>query len=66
MKNKEKLYIAQEDLFRHGNAGSSLISRVRDREVDIIKVNGIKTIIANGKGISLYNRAGLDKRPLSG
>lgn len=66
MKNKEKLYIAQEDLYRLGNAGSSLISRVRGREVDIIEINGIKTIIANNKGISLYNRAGLDKMPLSG
>jgi hypothetical protein len=66
MSNKEKLYIAQEDLYRLGNAGSSMITRVRDREVDTIEVNGIKTIIANGKGISLYNKAGLEKIPLSG
>lgn len=66
MRTKEKLYISQEDLYRLGNAGSSLISRVRGREVDIIEVNGLKTVIANGKGISLYNRAGLDKMPLTG
>jgi len=66
MSNNEKLYIAKEDLYRLGNAGSSLISRVREREVDIIEINGNKTIVANGKGISLYNRAGLEKIPLSG
>jgi hypothetical protein len=66
MHNQEKLYIAQEDLYRLGNAGSSLISRVRVREVDVMEVNGIKRVIANGKGISLYNKAGLDKMPLSG
>ena len=42
MHNQEKLYIAQEDLYRLGNAGSSLISRVRVREVDVMEVNGIK------------------------
>jgi hypothetical protein len=31
-----------------------------------MEVNGIKRVIANGKGISLYNKAGLDKMPLSG
>jgi hypothetical protein len=66
MHNQEKLYIAQEDLYRLGNAGSSLISRVRVREVDVMEVDGIKRVIANGKGISLYNKAGLDKMPLSG
>lgn len=66
MVNKEKLYIAQQDLYRLGNANSSLISRVREREVDIHELNGIKTIISNGKGISLYSKAGLDKMPLSG
>ena len=66
MSNKEKLYIAQEDLFRLGNSVSSLISRIRDREIDIHEINGIKTVIANGKGISLYNKTGLDKIPLSG
>lgn len=66
MKNNEKLYIAPEDLYRLGNAASSLISRVRAREVDTHELNGIKSIVANGKGISLYNRSGLDKVPLSG
>ena len=66
MNTKEKLYIAPEDLYRLGNSSSSLISRVRDREVDTIEMNGITSVIANGKGISLYNKAGLEKIPLSG
>ena len=66
MNANEMLYITPQELFRLGNANSSLISRVRDREIDTNDLNGIKTVVANGKGISLYNKAGLDKIPLSG
>lgn len=62
----ENLYITKEDLYRTGNASSSLISRIRDREIDTIEVNNLKNVVANGKGISLYNKTGLDKVPLSG
>jgi hypothetical protein len=49
MSNNETLYIASEDLYRLGNAGSSLISRVRAGEIDINELNGIKVVVANGK-----------------
>lgn len=66
MSRKEKLYLTQEDLFRIGNATSSKLSEVRQGEVKTIDVNGIKTIVANDKGVSLYNKQGLEDAPLSG
>ena len=60
MANNEKLYIAQEDLYRFGNSASSRISKVRPREITTINVNGIETIVANGHGVSLFNKEGLD------
>lgn len=32
----------------------------------MVELDGIKMIIANGKGISLYNKVGLDLIPLKG
>jgi hypothetical protein len=66
MNAKEILYIAQEDLYRVGNAASSLISRLRDFEVDTYEVNGVTMVTSNDKGISLYNKVGIDKIPLAG
>lgn len=62
----ENLYIAPEDLYRIGNASSPLLTKVRQADYDLIDMNGIAMIVANGKGASLYNKAGLDKAPLSG
>jgi len=66
MKTNEVIYLSPETLYRLGNSSSPLLTRVRPGEVDIIEVNGIKMIVANGKGISLYNKVGLDLAPLSG
>ena len=65
MKN-ENLYISQEDLFRLGNGTSSRISDVKPREISTTTINGIETVVADGRGISLYNKEGLDKAPLTG
>ena len=59
--NKEMLYIAKEDLYRFGNSTSARISKVRPREIQTIEVNGIVSIVANGAGVSLFNKDGLDK-----
>lgn len=66
MRQNEKLYLVPEDLYRLGNATSPLLSRIRPGEIDLVEVDGIKMIIANGKGISLYNKVGLDLMPLKG
>lgn len=66
MSNKEKLYMTQEDLYRIGNSSSSKLPEVRSGEITIVDLNGINTIVANDKGVSLYNKQGLDDAPLSG
>ena len=66
MGQNEKLYLVPEDLYRLGNATSPLLSRIRPGEIDLVEVDGIRMIIANGKGISLYNKVGLDLVPLKG
>lgn len=66
MKPNEKIYLSSESLYRLGNASSPLLTRIRPKEVDITEINGINIIIANNKGVSLYNKTGLDLAPLTG
>ncbi len=66
MANNEKLYISQEDLYRVGNSTSPQMSKLRSGEITIRELNGIKMIVADGKGVSLYNKDGLEKSELSG
>jgi len=66
MKQNEAVYLSPETLYRIGNGSSPLLTKVRPREIDTIDVNGITHIVANGKGISLYNKRGLDLAPLTG
>lgn len=66
MKSSEKIYLAPEMLYRIGNGSSPLLTKVRPGEVDTIDVNGVTQIIANGKGISLYNESGLKLAPVTG
>lgn len=62
----EKLYLTQEDLYRFGNSTSSRLTKVRPTEIDTMEINGILTVIANNKGVSLFNKEGLDKTHLTG
>lgn len=55
-----------EDVFRLGNADSSRLSHVRPRDVDTMTVNGIAMVIANGKGISVFDREGINESPMTG
>ena len=66
MIKNEKLYLAQEDLYRIGNSSSPLLTKIRSGEITITELNGVKVIVADGKGVSLYNRAGLERSSLSG
>ncbi len=63
---QEKIYLSPETLYRIGNGSSPLLTKVRPGEMDTIEVNGVTQIIANGKGISLYNEKGLNLAPLTG
>lgn len=66
MHANEALYLAPETLYRIGNATSPLLTKIRPGELDIVEMNGVNLIVANGKGISLYNKTGLDLAQLSG
>lgn len=59
-------FIIPEEVFRLGNSTSPKLSNVRARDVDTMDVNGIKVIVANGKGISVFDRAGISESPMSG
>jgi len=62
----KEFYILPEELFRLGNSTSPRLSNVRSRDVDTIDINGIKVIIANGKGISVFDKFGINESPMSG
>lgn len=62
----QEFYILPEELFRLGNSTSSKLSNVRSRDVDTTEINGICVILANGKGISVFDRAGINNSPMNG
>lgn len=62
----ENLYLTQEDLYRFGNATSSRLTRLRVGEITTTDRNGITMIIANEKGVSLFNEEGMKRSPLTG
>lgn len=63
---QEKLYMSQEDLYRVGNSSSAMLTKIRSGEISLLEMNGVKVVVANGKGVSLYNEQGLKHSALSG
>jgi hypothetical protein len=57
----QEFYILPEELFRLGNSKNPKLSNVRSRDVDTIEINGITVIKANGKGISIFDKAGINE-----
>lgn len=62
----KEFYILPEELFRLGNSQNPKLSNVRSRDVDTIEINGITVIRANGKGISVFDKAGINESPMTG
>jgi len=62
----KEFYIVPEDVFRLGNATGSRLSNVRLRDVKITKIHGINVVIANGKGVSIFDKEGINLSPMSG
>jgi hypothetical protein len=58
--------LVPEDLFRLGNAESPRLSHVRQRDVDVVQVGEITVVVANGKGISLFDLEGISLAPVNG
>lgn len=63
--NKE-FYLIPEEVFRVGNGSGPRMHMVRSSEVDTTDVNGVKVIIANGRGVSLYSQDELSNTTLTG
>ena len=62
----KEFYLIPEEIFRMGNSTSSKLSNVRSRDVNIIDINGISVIIANGKGVSVFDKVGINESTMTG
>lgn len=58
----KEFYMVPEEVFRVGNSSTPRLHMVRPSEVDITQINGVKIIIANGCGVSLYTKNELQKQ----
>ena len=61
-----EFYIVPEEIFRLGNSNNPRLSNVRPRDVDITTINGIEVVVANGKGISVFDKVGINESPMAG
>lgn len=62
----QEFYIIPEEVFRLGSTSSPRLSNVRARDVKVIDLNGIQVVVANGKGISVFDKEGISLSPMSG
>lgn len=62
----KEFYLMPEEIFRLGNSTTPKLSNVRDRDIDTIQINGITVIKANGKGVSVFDKTGINESPMSG
>jgi hypothetical protein len=62
----KEFYLVPEDVFRLGNSEGPRLSHVRSRDVDTMTMNGITVVIANGKGISVFDLEGITQAPFEG
>lgn len=62
----KEFYLVPEDVFRVGNSSTPRLHMVRPSEVDTTELNGVRIVIANGRGISVYTKTELQKTTLTG
>ncbi|PUA29164.1 MAG: hypothetical protein B0W54_00715 [Cellvibrio sp. 79] len=62
----KEFFILPEELFRLGNLNEPKLSNVRSRDVDTINIHGITVIKANGKGVSVFDKKGINETPMTG
>ena len=61
-----EFYLVPVEIFRLGNSNSPRLNNVRLRDVNTTKLNGIEVIIANGKGVSVFDKVGINESPMTG
>lgn len=59
-------YIFPEDIYRVGNSSSHKLTAIRVGEIDVYDLQGVKMVIANGKGVSGFTLRGLHEEGLTG
>ncbi|MES2823472.1 MAG: hypothetical protein V4732_07715 [Pseudomonadota bacterium] len=62
----KEFFILPEELFRLGSSSNSKLSNVRARDIDTVEINGITVIVANGKGVSVFDKVGINESPMTG
>ncbi len=63
--NKE-FYIFPEEVYRVGNSSSPKMTSLRVGEIDVYELKGVRMVVANGKGISVFTLDGLIGEGLTG
>lgn len=61
-----EFYLVPEEVFRLGSSSGARLSHVRSRDVDVTQINEIAVVVANGKGISVFDKEGIMRSPMSG
>jgi len=59
-------YLFPEDLYRIGNTTESRLGHIRKMDINTTDVNGVVSVIANNKGVSVWDEANIRKGSLSG
>ncbi|MEX0731436.1 MAG: hypothetical protein WD057_11635 [Aquisalimonadaceae bacterium] len=62
----QEFFLVPEEVFRLGNSFGPRLSNVRPRDINTIKLNGINVVIANGKGVSVFDKEGIMRAPMAG
>lgn len=61
-----EFYVVPEDIYRIGNQDEAKLNHVRPRDIDTVSFGKELMVIANGKGISVYDRTGINESPMNG
>jgi len=62
----KEFFIVPEEVFRLGNSSSPKLAHVRPHDVRQTVINGITVVIANNKGISVFDKDGIARTDMSG
>lgn len=62
----KEFFIVPEEVFRLGNSTSPKLSHIRSHDVRQTMINGIVVVIANNKGISVFDKDGIARTDMSG
>lgn len=66
MQINQDFYLFPEEVYRVGNSSSHKLSAIRVGEIDTYELRGVKMVVANGKGVSLFTLQGIINEGLTG